>query len=335
MIRLCTAVLASMLTVGAASAQTLPPLDQQRPVLRAEATITGDIVRIGDLVDRAGIIANVPIFRAPDLGATGTVSADTVVEAVRAHALIGLDTNGLSEVIVTRASRTIPAKQVEDTVATALSKQFSLGDAKNIAISFEREMRAIQVEPNAQGEPRVSRVTYDARTGHFDATVEIPTGAVNRGMLRLSGRAVPAVDVVTVLHPIERGAVLKDGDVGIERRARADVGRDIVVDLSQAVGLAARAALQPGRPLRSAELMKPELVSRNETVTLVFEIPGILLTVRGKALDGGAEGDTISVLNEQSKRTVQGVVVGPGRVMISSRQPKLAANLSPSNADAR
>ena len=137
------------------------------------------------------------------------------------------------------------------------------------------------------------------------------------------------------MHPIERGAVLKDGDVGIERRARADVGRDIVVDLSQAVGLAARAALQPGRPLRSAELMKPELVSRNETVTLVFEIPGILLTVRGKALDGGAEGDTISVLNEQSKRTVQGVVVGPGRVMISSRQPKLAANLSPSNADAR
>ena len=37
--------------------------------------ITGDIVRIGDLVENAGIVAEVPIFRAPDLGQTGTVSA--------------------------------------------------------------------------------------------------------------------------------------------------------------------------------------------------------------------------------------------------------------------
>jgi flagella basal body P-ring formation protein FlgA len=154
-------------------------------------------------------------------------------------------------------------------------------------------------------------------------------------MLRLSGRAVPAVDVVTVLRPIERGAVLKDGDVSIERRARADTGRDVIAELGQAIGMAARAALQPGRPLRVADLMKPELVARNETVTLIFEIPGILLTVRGKALDSGAEGDVISVLNEQSKRTVQGVVVGPGRVMMSTRQPKLAANLTPSNAAAQ
>jgi len=307
MIRLCTAALASLLALSAASAQTLPSLGPQKPVLRAEAIITGDIVRIGDLVDRAGIIANVPIFRAPDLGATGSVSADAVIEAVRAHALIGLDTNGLTEVIVTRASRTIPAKQVEDTVAAALSKQFSLGDPKNIAVSFERELRAIQVEPNAQGEPRIARVNYDARTGRFDATLEIPTG----------------------------GAVLKDGDVSIERRARADTGRDVIAELGQAIGMAARASLQPGRPLRAADLMKPELVARNETVTLIFEIPGILLTVRGKALDSGAEGDVISVLNEQSKRTVQGVVVGPGRVMMSTRQPKLAANLTSSNAAAQ
>ena len=34
-----------------------------------------------------------------------SVSADAVAEAVRAHALIGLDTGGLSEVVVTRASR--------------------------------------------------------------------------------------------------------------------------------------------------------------------------------------------------------------------------------------
>jgi flagella basal body P-ring formation protein FlgA len=69
------------------------------------------------------------------------------------------------------------------------------------------------------------------------------------------------------------------------------------------------------------------LVQRNETVTLIYQVPGITLTVRGKAVDGGAEGDVITVLNEQSKRTVQGVVAGPGRAIISTGSPRLAANL--------
>lgn len=328
MIRLCTAALFTALALNSAFAQSA----QDRPVLRAEAIVTGDIVRIGDLVENAGIIANIAIFRAPDLGTTGTVTADAVVDAVRAHALVGLDTAGLSEVTVVRASRTIAAKQIEDDVAAALSKQFNLGEPKNIVISFEREMRAIQVEPSAKGDPRIARISYDARTTRFDATVEIPTGISGKGLLRLTGRAVPAVDIVTVTHPIDRGVILKDSDIAIERRARAEIGRDVLTDRDLAVGLAVRTALQPGRPIRSADLMKPELVARNDAVTLVYEVPGVTITARGKALEGGAEGDVVNVLNEQSKRNVQGVVTGPGRVTVSNRTPRLAANIAPNQA---
>jgi flagella basal body P-ring formation protein FlgA len=55
-------------------------------------------------------------------------------------------------------------------------------------------------------------------------------------------------------------------------------------------------------------------VHRDDNVTLVYEVPGIMLTTRGKALEAGAEGDVINVLNVQSKRTVQGTVTGPNRV---------------------
>src|SRR5690348_17761139 len=36
-----------------------------RPTLKAEATVIGDVVRIGDLVENAGEAAEVGIFRAP------------------------------------------------------------------------------------------------------------------------------------------------------------------------------------------------------------------------------------------------------------------------------
>jgi len=318
-------IAATALVALGATAAAAP--DQERPKLKPEATVTAGVVRIGDLIDHAGIVAKVPIFRAPDLGSTGFVSADAVVEAVRAYALIGLDTDGLSEVMVTRSSRTIAVKEIEGRLAQALSAQYALGPPKDISVTFERELRAIQVESSAKGEPRVVYLNYESSGGRFDATLDIPTGATTRGTLHISGRAAATVEVATLTRPIERGEVLKDTDVVIERRPRTAIGRDIIKDRDQAVGLAARAGLQTGRPLRVGDLMKPELVQRNETVTLVYQVPGIMLTVRGKATEGGAEGDVISVLNEQSKRTVQGVIVGPGRVVISTVARRLAANL--------
>ena len=325
MIRKLIVAAATLLALGASASA-----DQEHPRLKAEATVTGGIVRIGDLVENAGIVAKVPIFRAPDLGSTGMVSAEAVVEAVRPYALVGLDTGDVSEVVVTRASRTIPAKDIEARVAQALSAQYALGPTKDIAVNFDRELRAVQVEPTTKGEPRVAYLNYDGRSGRFEATLDMPTGATTRGTLRLSGQAAATAEVVTLVRPVDRGEVIKAADVVVERRPRAGIGRDILTNPDQAVGSAARNAMQPGRPLRIADLMKPELVQRNETVTLVYKVPGITLTVRGKATEGGAEGDVISVLNEQSKRTVQGVVVGPGRVVVSTGSPRLAANLAPS-----
>lgn len=327
MIRTTLAAFLALLAAGASAAE-LQTLDPQRPVLKAEATVTGSFVHIGDLVDHAGIVAKVPIFRAPDLGFTGTVSANDVAEAVRKHALIGIDTGGITEVTVTRAARTIPVKDIESLVTRALSVQFNIGKLNEISVVFDREMKAIHVEPSALGEPKIAHITYNGRSGRFDATLDIPTGANSHGFLRIGGRAQATVEVVTIARPLDRGTVLKDSDVLLEKRPRAEIGPDVITDRDQAVGLAARTQLQPGRPLRAVELMKPELVRRNETVTLIYEVPGISLTVRGKAAESGAEGDTITVLNEQSKRSVQGVIVGPGRVLISTNPARLAANIA-------
>jgi flagella basal body P-ring formation protein FlgA len=334
MIRKTLFALVALAALGGPAAAQIVALPPAHPKLKAEATVNSDLVRIGDLVANAGIIADVPIFRAPDLGATGTVPAATVAEAVRAHALVGLDTGGLAEVTVTRASRTIVAGEIEHTISRALAAQFSLGDAKDIALNFDGELHALHVEPAATGAPRVARLSYDAHNGRFYAVIAPPAGGGARAPLQLSGRATVTMEVAVLANPVARGAVLKDSDVQLERRPRAEIGRGAVTHRAQAVGLAARDALEPGRPLRLAQLMKPALVQRNEQVTLIYEVPGITLTVRGKAAEAGAEGDTISVLNEQSKRTIQGVIVGPGRVVVSGKTPRLAANLAPSGSAA-
>jgi len=51
--------------------------------------------------------------------------------------------------------------------------------------------------------------------------------------------------------------------------------------------------------------------------------------VRGKAVEGGAVGDVIGVLNIQSNRTVQATVIGPGRVTISAAGPLVVSSANP------
>lgn len=333
MIRPLIAALVALTTASVVNAQVANLPEPERPTLKSEVIVNSDIVRIGDLIEHAGIVATVPIFRAPDLGYTGTVPAETVLEAVRNHALIGVDTGGVREVVVTRSSRTIPAKDIEDAITQALSARYDLGPSKDIVVHLARDLRTTHVDPLAKGQPRVTRIEFDSYSGRFEATLEIPTGAGKRNVAQLSGRAVPTVEVATVARTIDRGTMLKDSDVVMERRPRADIGRDFVTDRDHAVGFAARTGLQPGRPIRAADLTKPDLIQRNDAVTLVYEVPGLVLTIRGKAVEGGAEGDVISVLNEQSKRTVQGIVVGPGRVNISNPSQRLVANKS--NAETR
>ena len=65
------------------------------PVLRANVTVTSDVVRIGDVVDNAGTAAQIAIYRAPDLGTTGSLPTAQVLNALRAHQVIGVDTRDI------------------------------------------------------------------------------------------------------------------------------------------------------------------------------------------------------------------------------------------------
>ena len=67
------------------------------------------------------------------------------------------------------------------------------------------------------------------------------------------------------------------------------------------IGLAARHPLRPASRSPPADLMKPEIVQRNDTVTIVYQAPGVTLTLRGEAQDAGALGDTIGVAQRRNQ----------------------------------
>lgn len=332
MIRIFT--LAILLMIPAAAAAQSSGDTPLAPSLKQNVVVTDELVRIGDLIDNAGAAAQIAVFRAPDLGATGTVAVQRVVDAVRAHDVFAINTRGMNEITVTRASRNIGNQDIEERIASAIANQYRAGHAKNIGITFDRDISTIAAEPGNAADLSVTRLSFDPRSGRFDITLDLPgSHAIRRGSLRFTGIAAETFETAVLTRQIARGEVLRSKDIAIERRPKRESAADSVADLGSAIGLAARQPMRGGQSLRRADLMKPELVSRSEQVTLFFQAPGISLTVRGTAMEPGTEGDVINVVNTQSKRQIQGVVTGPGQVTVSSGiKPRVTASLAPSES---
>jgi flagella basal body P-ring formation protein FlgA len=292
------------------------------PVLRATVTVTSDVVLIGDVIDNAGSAAQIAIYRAPDLGTTGQLATAQVLAALRAHDVIGVDTKGIKDVTVTRLARNVDAKDIREALAHAIEHHGGLGDAANLSLTFDRDVQDLHLESTYSGAMQPVSVRYEPRTTRYDVTLEIGSDTNSAPTrLRFTGTAIETVEAAVLTRSVERTETLKSSDIIVERRPKLEIGGEAATR-EGALGMQLRRPMRAGQALKVADLAKPDLVQRDQGVTLIYQTAGLYLTTRGKALDNGTEGDVVSVLNLQSKRTVTGVVTGRGQVTIQIATPE-------------
>lgn len=318
------AILTGLALSGAAYAQA-----EHRPALRGDVVVSRDALTLGDLVLHApASLAETPMFRAPALGQAGTIQAARIVAAAEALGLAPVETGGRVQVAITRAARQVGPAEIEAALRRAMARDLS-GDALATGFVFDAAPRLV-LPPDLAGEVVASEISYDRRSRRVGATVWIgPSPTERRAQLRVLATVVDLVEVAVLGRALERGESLKPADVTVERRPRESVGSEMIYDGAPLDGRVARRALASGSALRAADLIRPEIVGRGDIVTVVYELPGVSLSLRAKASEAGALGDTIGLVNPQSKKPLQGVVVGPGRVSVNAAPPGPSASAGP------
>jgi flagella basal body P-ring formation protein FlgA len=247
-----------------------------------------------------------------------------------------VETRDIKQISVTRLARNVASKDIEEQVAHALEHRGGLGDAANLSLTFDRELQDLRLDASFTGAIQPTAVHVEPRSGRFDVTLEIASeDAPTPTRLRLTGTAIETVEAAVLTRNVDRNELLKSSDIVIERRTRAEVGGDAATR-EAVLGMQLRRSMRSGQAIRVADLTKPDLVQRDQAVTVIYQAPGLYLTTRGKALDNGTEGDVVNVLNLQSKRTLTGVVTGRGQVTIQTATaqpvppPQTAADLTSS-----
>jgi flagella basal body P-ring formation protein FlgA len=86
--------------------------------------------------------------------------------------------------------------------------------------------------------------------------------------------------------------------------------------ISDVVGQEARIALYAGRPILLGDIGPPAIITRNQIVGLRYFAGGISITTDGRALERGAIGDRIRVMNLGSRATIFGQILDDGTIQV-------------------
>ena len=116
---------------------------------------------------------------------------------------------------------------------------------------------------------------------------------------------------------LPRGARLQTGDLRPVRLAAQQAARSLTGSEESLLGMRTRRSLAPGTLLRPQYLERPPLVERGDAVTLRIQRGGLRIEARGKAKDRGNAGDSVRVVNTDSKKIVTGRVAADGSVVVS------------------
>ncbi len=285
--------------------------------LRGTVSITDDVVRIGDLFENAGSLADRPVFRSPAPGQSGTLTASRISYALRNHGLQWRNTYRIHEVNVSRKGVTLSLDAIGKAVEQKIMALDKDGEPDELALEFDRDARSITLPADMLPTPTVLHTSYDPRTGRFVAVVSGPGPEGNRYRRKYLGRAIAVTTVPVLTRRLARGERISADDVAYRKVPRKRVPASTVLQIENLIGQAARRTLRPDVAIRTRDIEKPRIVRKNTVVTVVFRTAGLVLTARGRALKDGALGDIIPILNQRSKRTIEARILGPDTVSAS------------------
>ena len=135
--------------------------------------------------------------------------------------------------------------------------------------------------------------------------------------------ATRSAQALTYARNLMAGEIVGAADLVWSSQAIAPA--DAPGDPDMVIGMAARRPLREGAAVQARDLTAPLVVKRDEMISVAFESGGISLILQGKALKDAAVGDSVQVLNPQSKKVIEAVVSAPGKAVVGPRADSIKA----------
>lgn len=292
---------------------TLPIAQAKAIGLRENSIISDNTIKLGDVFYGLENDQDRVLGVAPAPGQEMVLNARTLLRIALAMDLPWRPTHSNETITLRRQATTITEDMIRESLREKFTQENVFG---NYAINIPNEYKKITLPADQPATLEISNLSLDNDRKIYTAIVSAPSKDNPIQQFTIKGTIDPVIKMPVLLENVQNGRIITTHDITFIEINERDYSRDMIADIDVLQGMTARRMIPAGRPIRSSDLIAPQIVERGELVTLSLQSGILNLSTQAKALDNGAKGDIIRVVNTTSNQTLHALITGEKTVEI-------------------
>lgn len=172
---------------------------------------------------------------------------------------------------------------------------------------------------NLDDEMEILEIKYEKNNTRFIATVRTIDGKEQK----IHGRFEEAQLIPVLISPVNEGEVIAQENITFKKFQKSRELGKIFKNLDSILGRYAKHKIPADRPLTINDLGLETLISRGQTVKMIFQKDALLIETVGIALEAGGQDELIRVKNLDSSQIVRAKIKDPETVLVG---PEISAS---------
>lgn len=283
--------------------------------LKHNSLVETDVITLGDVFSGLERKSERVLGPAPRPGHDMVLNARTLMRIAIAMDLPWRPASTADQVVLSRAATIVSPTMIKDSLKNEISAR---GLSGSFDIAIASGVHDLVLPFDADKSVEVESLSFDGDKNSFKAVLVAPSSDNPVVREKVNGIVHRMVDVPVLRSPMKTGNIIRAHDLDSVAVRSEFIQHDMILSQDELVGMTPRRLILAGNPIKEMEVQEPQIVKRGELVTMVFKSGGLSLTAQGKALENGARGDMIRVVNASSSRTLEAVVSGYKEVNVES-----------------
>lgn len=280
--------------------------------LRPDSVISGDYIRLGDIFEGVKN-ADYVLGPAPQPGKEMILNARTLYRIATALNVEWQPGSTAEQVVLRREAVVIPQAEITESLQKKIG---SSGVDTHFDITYTSTMNDLVLPAGTPETLEISAFKFDQQNDTFNAVIVAPSADQPKARMNISGRIERLTQVPVLKNTLKEGDIIGANDIDYIELPQHKLATSTILDEKDLINMTPRRIAAGGKPVLFNDLEKPTMVERGDAITLIFDNGPMTLTVKGKAMQGGAMGDMVRVSNTDSNKSIQGEVTASREVTI-------------------
>ncbi len=205
----------------------------------------------------------------------------------------------------------------EDDIASAVKTEFvNNGVEDELDLEFFGGRTSFSIAGASSFKIMITDLKFSEQQDKFSCRAEIYADGKLFAATDLTGKFYRIGEISVPARDIGKGEIIHNEDLKLVKMRRNRIKSANVTDKDKMLNKEAKRMLKEGKLITANDLGEKMLIKKGDVVTALYATPHMQITAKVQALEDGAKGRKIELLNTKSKKNLYGEVIDAETVKI-------------------